>query len=253
MILQSGYSYTPLTLYIDYSETQNSILIDNLEIHINSLKKEYHYVWDTSQHDSFKDKIKIGKYSISAILSYNSNSDTLQYAFEVIGNEKSIFIVISCQADSLKGKFQEIIVQKTLPASKDIITSNKFNFKIGDEPEFLIKNGTNKSFYGHNIHNYFWGEMYEYRDKNWVQVNDNSVCASYSGNDSPLMPGETITATVIPSYFTADRFKFNQKGQYKFSIDLCETKYDLLWTKVLPYIQYSTRIIYNLEYEFNLE
>lgn len=255
IILSVNNTYTniPLNLYVDYSEKETQVIINQVKVEINSIRHNLIYNWDSTKENTFTSVIKKGKYRLSAILSYSKFVDTANYEFEVIGNEKAVLIFIACLADTANAKFEEITVQKTFLAPRDLSISNKFKFKINDEPEFMLINNTKRTFYGYNIHNYFWGNIYEYINNQWVMVNSNTVCASYEENDSPLNPGDSVTATILPSYFYSDRYKFDHKGKYKFSMKLCETKYNLMFRLVKPYIQYSTRIIYNLDFEFNLE
>lgn len=253
LIVNNIYTNIPLKLYIDFTRTEKHINIDEVKIEINSKQNKLSFNWDSINREPLTSEIKKGKYILFVILRYNNTTDSVNYEFEVIGNEKDVFIYVACLADSINAKFDEIIVQKTFSAPIGLRIHNKFKFKINDEPEFILLNNTNKYFYAHIIHNYFWGDIYELINKKWIMVNNRSVCASYEENNSPLNPGDSVTATILPSYFYKDRFKFEHKGKYKFSIDLCETKHSFGFRIVKPYTQFSTRIIYNLEYEFNLD
>lgn len=241
----------PLTVQISYSREQGTTIRGydlNLKI-IGVDKKNINIKIDSAYRFKVDTLIHKGKYSLEFTFKHDFSSDTIRYSFEAIGNEKNILVYIRFSDDSTKSDVPQFFVVKRLPAPQGLSLEPE-NISFGSEPTFTINNNTDKVLWGYSIFNYFWGDIYELIDGKWKQANVNSHCAQYNRNKKPVLSGMQDTASIIPSYFSSDRFNLIHPGKYKFSLLVSERKYDLFGWRVTGKTEFDTRIIYEVEKEF---
>jgi hypothetical protein len=166
---------------------------------------------------------------------------------------KRIEIKIFFSANNKKVEFLQDFTVDKFYATNQVSIQTAFKKRIGEQPFFMLVSNSDTTFWGCSSSNHFYGTIKTKTDFGWLDFHG-SYCYT-TVPEKPLNKTDTVFSWV-PNYNPGNEYKIKRNGKYKYTVVMGLERYsDGILTTLIEQgkTRKLTRILYELETEFNIE